>query len=224
MLNTYIFPGLFYCSKELHPMMRHERNISVIFGPRWINTNRDRVDNFENQSSFHLGRMIVEAVVCKQQIVIDFVIESFNMLLSKNGAAEASVSLQIPLVPASSSVGVTCSSITSVFVDALIHYSTSKKQSPQCIQAAHILRERLFGNRTILRDTMMFDRLQVSYPPCSTVLSCSYHYSHNQSRSLPDNPSNPVAVTRRCLASSRYRAVSPVTSRLFSYEATWLQM
>jgi len=40
-LNTYLYPGLFYCSKRIDPLQAPERRLSVVFSSVLIKTNRE---------------------------------------------------------------------------------------------------------------------------------------------------------------------------------------
>jgi hypothetical protein len=58
-LNTYLYPGLFFCSKEVDIPLQHEGLMSVLFRPAFIYTNRDRIEHFDNPASLQLGNFSI---------------------------------------------------------------------------------------------------------------------------------------------------------------------
>ena len=63
-LNTDMYPGLFFCSKEVDIPLQHERLISVLIGPAFINmcTNCDRIEHFD----------ITEGIVLCSNLALNF--------------------------------------------------------------------------------------------------------------------------------------------------------
>ena len=78
--RTFLFPGLFYCSTKA--ISDFEQTVSVIFTSCLITTNRDRVDIFENQAKTALGKMIFNAVLAKNSIILDFLKQAFKSVFS----------------------------------------------------------------------------------------------------------------------------------------------
>jgi len=81
-LKTYLYPGLFYCSKRIDREKAPERRLAVVFSSVLIYTNRDRTDVFENQAELALGRMLFVAVLAREATVLQLVTVALKCSLS----------------------------------------------------------------------------------------------------------------------------------------------
>ena len=154
--NTYLYPGLFYCSKRIDCEKAPERKLSVIFSSVLIQTNRDRIDVFENQAVLALGKMLFVAVLAREATVLQLVGVAFKCSLCRQGDQKMDYGSE------------------SVLVTALIKYHRSQTSLNPRGQGVVLdtLRDLCFGEVTVVSDAETYTILDALCTTEEWPLAC----------------------------------------------------